>query len=98
MEPTAATRTEVTVKLSLTPEEERMLVARATEKGQDVANYLHTLVEEDLKQSPTLSQILAPIHEDFRRSGMTDQELETLLEGELAEVRKERGAAKDQAQ
>ena len=37
MEPAAATRTEVTVKLSLTPEEERMLVARATEKGQDVA-------------------------------------------------------------
>lgn len=98
MEPTAATRTEVTVKLSLTPAEERMLVARATEKGQDVANYLRTLVEEDLKQSPTLSQILAPVHEDFRKSGMTDQELDILLEGELAEVRKERGAAKDQAQ
>jgi len=45
-----------------------------------------------------LSQILAPIHEVFHRSGMTDQELDTLLEGELAEVRKERGAAKDQAQ
>ena len=40
MEPTAATRTDVTVTLSLTPEEDRMLVARATEKGQDVANYL----------------------------------------------------------
>ena len=98
MEPAAATRTEMTVKLSLTPEEERMLVARATEKGQDVANYLRALVEEDLKQSPTFSQILAPIHEDFRRSGMTDQELETLLEGELAEVRKERAAAKGHAQ
>ena len=86
MEPTAATRTEVTVKLSLTPEEERMLVARAAEKGQDVTNYLRALVAEDLKQSPTLSQILAPIHEDFRKSGMTDQELDALLEGELAEV------------
>ena len=97
MESTAVTRTEVTVKLSLTPEEERMLVARATEKGQDVPNYLRTLVAEDLKHSPTLSQILSPIHEDFRRSGMTDQELDTLLEGELAEVRKERGATKGQA-
>ena len=38
---------------------------------------------------------LAPIHEDFRKSGMTGQELDTLLEGELTEVRKERGAAKD---
>jgi len=50
MEPAAATRTEVTVKLSLTPEEEQMLLARATEKEQDVAGYLHTLVEEDLKR------------------------------------------------
>ncbi len=98
MEPTAATRTEMTVKLSLTSEEERMLVARAAEKGQDVANYVRALVEEDLKQSPTFSQILAPIHEDFRQSGMTDQELDTLLEDELTEVRKERAAAKGQAQ
>ena len=48
--------------------------------------------------SPSLSQILAPIHEEFRQSGMSEEELETLLEGELAEHRRERGAAKDQAQ
>jgi hypothetical protein len=47
--------------------------------------------------SPSLNQILAPIHDDFRRSGMTEQELDTLLESEVAERRRERGAAKDQA-
>jgi hypothetical protein len=52
----------------------------------------------DALHSPTLDQILAPIHEDFRRSGMTEEELETLLEDELAEVRKERGTTKGQAQ
>ena len=52
MEPAAATRTEVTVKLSLTPEEEQMLLRGATEKGQDVAGYLHSLVEEDLRRPP----------------------------------------------
>ena len=51
----------MTVKLSLTPEEERMLLCGATEKGQDVADYLHTLVEEDLKRPPALSEFLAPI-------------------------------------
>jgi hypothetical protein len=91
-------RSEVTVKLSLTPEEERRLFTRATEKGQDVANYLRTLVEEELRRPPALSEILAPIHDEFRRSGMSEEELETLLEGELAEHRRERGAAKDQAQ
>ena len=95
MEPTAATRTEMTVKLSLTPEEERMLVARATEKGQDVADYLHTLVEEDLKRAPALSEILAPIHEEFRQSGMSEDELSTLIEEAREEVweEKQRGKA-----
>ncbi|HKI16248.1 MAG TPA: hypothetical protein VKA15_00125 [Isosphaeraceae bacterium] len=45
--------------------------------------------------SPSLNQILTPIHDDFRRSGMTEQDLDALLEGELVERRRERGAAKD---
>ena len=95
MEPTAATRTEMTVKLSLTPEEERMLVARATEKGQEVADYLRTLVEQDLKRPPALSEILAPIHEEFRQSGMTEDELSALIEDAREEVwqEKQRGKA-----
>ena len=95
MEPTAAERTEVTVKLSLTPEEERKLIARATEKGQDVANYLRGLVEEDLNRTPTLSEILAPIHEEFCRSGMTEDELAALIEQarEAAWLEKRRGKA-----
>jgi hypothetical protein len=75
-----------------------MLVARAAEKGQDVAGYLRALVDEDLKHSPTLSQILSPIHDDFRHSGMTEQELDSLLAGKLAEVRTERGATKGRAE
>jgi hypothetical protein len=98
MDSSAAARTELTVTLSLTPEEEQRLFARATQKGQDVASYLRTLVAADLNRSLSLSEILAPIHEDFRRSGMTEQELDTLLEGELAEVRKERKAVRNPAQ
>ncbi len=53
--------------------------------------------ERGCEQNPgrlrSLSEILAPIHEEFRRSGMTEQELETLLEGELVEHRRERGKA-----
>ena len=54
--------------------------------------------EQNPGHLPSLSEILAPIHDEFQRSGMTEQELDTLLESELAEHRKERGAAKDQAQ
>ena len=95
MEPTAAASTEVTVKLSLTPEEERRLFACAMEKGQDVTNYVRTLIEEDLKRPPALSEILAPIHEEFRRSGMTEDELSSLIEEARDEVwqAKQRGKA-----
>ena len=88
---------EVTVKLSLPPKREGRLFTPPTKRGRDVANYLPTFVEE-LRRPPALSEILAPIHDEFRRSGMSEEELETLLEGELAEHRRERGAAKDQAQ
>ena len=94
MEPAAAARSEVTVKLSLTPEEERRLFARATKKGQDVANYLRILVEEDLKRPPAFSEILAPIHEEFRQSGMTEDELSALIEEAREEVWQEKQRGK----
>ena len=34
--------------------------------------------------------ILAPVHEDFRKSGMTEAELDTLLTEERSEARAER--------
>jgi hypothetical protein len=88
----------MTITLRLSPEEEKKLLERATESGQDVASYVQRLVQHDIKQPPSLGELLAPIHEDFRQSGMSEQELDTLLEDELAQVRKERRAAMDQAQ
>ncbi len=51
--------------------------------------------EQDPGDSPSLSQILAPIHEDFRRSGMTEDELSSLIEEARDEVwqAKQRGEA-----
>jgi len=37
----------------------------------------------DARQQPTLAEVLAPVHDDFRRSGMTEAELDELLESEL---------------
>ena len=45
-----------------------------------MADYLRILVEEDLKRPPALSEILAPIHEEFRQSGTTEDELASLIE------------------
>ena len=52
----------------------------------------------DIERPKTLAELLAPIHEDFRKSGMSEEELETFLESELAEARQERKDAKGQSQ
>ena len=94
MEPSPSPGTEVVVSFSLPPEEERKLLARAAEKGTDVTTYLRTLVEEDLNRPTRLSEVLAPIREDFRRSGMTEDELESLIEEARDEVWQEQNRGK----
>jgi hypothetical protein len=88
----------MTMTLRLSPEEEKKLMERASESGQDVTSYVQRLIARDIERAETFAELLAPIHEDFRKSGMTEEELETLLESELAEARKERRKAKDRAQ
>ncbi len=88
----------MTITLRLSPEAEKKLMERASESGQDVASYVQRLIARDIEGPKTLAELLAPIHEDFRKSGMTEKELETFLESELAEARKERKEAKGQSQ
>ena len=90
----------MTVTIDLSPEEERRLQERAAQFGQDLTAYLRRLIQEDLEAaSPakgrTFAAILAPVHEDFRKSGMTDGELDTLLEEALRESRAERRQGKN---
>jgi hypothetical protein len=81
----------MTLSIDLPPETERKLLDRAAATGKDVATLVREAVEEQLRTPlPTFAEILAPVHEDFRQSGMTEAELDTLLEGTLVESRKER--------
>ena len=50
-------------------------------------------IEADLefeRPGRTIAEILAPVHEDFRRSGMGEDELDALLEGAINESKAER--------
>lgn len=86
----------MTITIRLSSDEEKKLRERANESGQDVASYVQRLIARDIERPKTLAELLAPIHEDFRNSGMTEQELETFLESELVEAREERKEAKGQ--
>ena len=88
----------MTITLRLSPEAEKKLMERASESGQDVASYVQRLIARDIDRPKTLAELLAPIHEDFHKSGMSDQELETFLASELAEARKDRNEANGQSQ
>lgn len=85
----------MTVTIDLSSDEERQLHERASQLGQDLTGYLQQLIREDLEAAPrrrgrSFSEILAPVHEDFRKSGMTEDELDALLQAALDESRAER--------
>jgi hypothetical protein len=76
-------RTEPAVAVEL--EFPRSLLARldalAESKGKDRVGILADLVETT--QPATRAAVLAPVHEEYRRSGMDEVELDELLEAEL---------------
>jgi hypothetical protein len=80
----------MTITIQFSAEVERKLLARAAATGKAVDALVREAVEEKLQQAlPSFEAILAPVHDDFRRSGMTEAELDTLLQDTLTEVRQE---------
>ncbi len=69
-----------------------MLRERAASAGKAPEDYAAELLTRDLTRL-SLDQILAPVDEAFRRSGMTDDELAQLLEQEKHAMRAEQAAA-----
>jgi hypothetical protein len=81
----------MTLTIDFPGDTERKLLARAAATGKDVATLVRKAVEEKLETTlPTFAEILAPVHEDFRKGGMTDAELDAPLETTLTDARKER--------
>ena len=69
----------MTITINLKPEQERRLAERATRAGQDVAAYVHHLIDRDIDEEK-LDTTLAPVRRSFEDSGMTDDALATLVE------------------
>jgi hypothetical protein len=81
----------MTITINLPPATEEQLRAQAEATGENIS----TLVVEAVEARLALAQlrfkdILAPVHAEFRRSGMSEAELNTLLEESLEKARSER--------
>lgn len=59
-----------------------VLEEKARNQGKDVAEYVENLIEKDIDRRKTLDEILAPLRKDFAESGMTEDELDELIESE----------------
>lgn len=57
----------------ITPAIEAKLRERAAAAGKDIVTFVREAVEEKLSQDETFAEILAPVHEAFRKSAMTEQ-------------------------
>ena len=81
----------MTVTLELEPEVESLLEKRARAEGCDVKGYVEKLVERDVNRERTFDEILAPFRDAVERSGISDEELDTLF----AEARRSLGELRE---
>jgi hypothetical protein len=91
----------MTITIELRPDDEQVLRERARESGQELPEYVHRVLEEHIRSVPrpevppkTFDQILAPVWEGWRQSGMTEDEIDDLFQQELQEVRRQRRQSK----
>jgi predicted transcriptional regulator len=89
----------VSITISLTPEEERKLAELARARGKDPAAHAHDVVAAylngvDREGARSFEEVLAPIWEGWRRSGLSDGEVDDLFGRELQEARSERRRSK----
>lgn len=66
--------TGMTLILPLSPELEAKLRARAAAQGEEPTAYASKLLEQAVSR-PSVDEILAPLRQEFRASGVTDDEL-----------------------
>ncbi len=85
--------TSETIEISgLPPGTKETLSEIGKKSGKSAEDYLRTLIETEILSQKSFSEILAPIRKDFRDSGMTDDELDLLIESERQAMWEEKKA------
>jgi len=69
----------MTLLIDLSPEIEAKLYERAAASGKDVPTLVREAVEEKMRLPQSFSELLAPIHEATRKSGLTEDRLADLV-------------------
>ena len=88
----------MSITIDLRPDLEAQLREKALVSGCDVENYLEKLVEKELTGPTRLRDLYAPVRRQIKESGISEEELDTLLEEAREEAFQERmnGARNDE--
>ena len=65
--------------IGLRPAQVRAIEKKAKHAGQTAPEYVRSLVEQDLLADKSFDEILRPIREDFRASGITVSQLDQIV-------------------
>lgn len=77
--------------ITVPDEAKSALEQRARARGcDDVAEYVERLVTTDLLAARSFDEILAPVRQDFAASGMSEDELDALIESERQAIWEEK--------
>ncbi len=73
----------MTVTINLKPEVEAVLQKRAMAGGcEDISDYLEKYLEKDIDREANLEKLLAPVRKNFVDSGMSEEDLDSLIDNE----------------
>ena len=78
------------ITISISPEVQDKLQQRANENGQDVEAYIEALIKKDVTAPMSLRDLYAPVRRQIEESGISEEELDTLIEKAREESYRER--------
>lgn len=87
----------MSVVLELEPEVEETLKKRAAARGSKFSVYLQNLLKEQAS-ARSYEEVMAPVWDAFEKSGMTEEQLDELIDREVKAVRAERRKRLEQTQ
>ena len=82
----------MTIQIPISAETEAKLRDKAAAVGEDITAYAAGVLERSAKPPVSLEEISGPIAEEFRRSGMGEDQLTDLLETAKHDARRQRRA------
>ena len=84
----------MTITLKLPEPVERKLAERAAKEGKAPETLAIEMIERELATPQTFDQILAPFRQSVAESGVTDEELDALVEEAREEIYQEKHGKK----